>query len=192
MKESHEVEKPVSRWSVFGSVVMILAGLLAIVAPLETSIRIVIILAWILIFNGIGHLIAASRSKSLGNLVWDLLSAIVNIVIGLYLILNPTLGLAPLTFVVAVLFLLNGIFEFSFYLKVRSTPRSVGILLNAILSFILGCLIFQHWLSSTLWSVGTIVGISFLLGGISRLALTTGTHRVHSRSLTNNETSLRS
>jgi uncharacterized membrane protein HdeD (DUF308 family) len=179
MKEWDELETPVSRWSAFGSIVMILAGLLAIVAPLETSIRIVIILAWILIFNGIGHLFAAFRFKSLRNLVWDLLSAIVNIVIGLYLVLNPTLGLAPLTFVVAVLFLLNGIFEFSFYLKVRSTPRSLGILLNALLSIILGCLIFQHWLSSTLWSVGTIVGISFLLGGISRLALTTGTHRVH-------------
>jgi uncharacterized membrane protein HdeD (DUF308 family) len=179
MKASGEAAKPLSRWPVFGSVVMIVAGLLAIVAPLETSIRIVIILSWMLIFNGIGHLIATFRFKGLGNLVWDLLSAIVNIVIGLYLVLNPTLGLAPLTFVVAVLFLLNGIFEFSFYLKVRTTPRSLGILLNALLSFILGCLIFQHWLSSTLWSVGTIVGISFLLGGISRLALTTGTHRVH-------------
>ncbi|HWY58558.1 MAG TPA: DUF308 domain-containing protein [Terriglobales bacterium] len=180
MNAAVESEKRLPKWSVLGSVMMIVAGSLAIIAPLETSIRIVLILSWVLIFSGVGHLVAALRFKSFENLVWDLLLAILHIVMGLYFVLHPQLALAPLTLVLAGLFLLNGILELLFYFGIRSTPRSAGILLNAALSFILGFLIFQHWLANAMWLLGALVGISLVFGGISRLALTTGTRRMNS------------
>jgi len=175
---SAELEERVPKWSVLGSVVMIIAGVLAILVPLETSIGIVVILSWMLIFSGVGHLIAAFRFRSLGNSVWELLLAVLDIAIGVYLNLHARLALAPLALVIAGLFLLNGIFELSLYFGVRSTPRSVGILLDAVVSFILGLLIFQHWPSSSIWVMGTFVGIGLLFGGLSRLVLTTGTRPV--------------
>src|SRR5579864_5286389 len=107
MNAAVESEKRLPKWSVLGSVMMIVAGSLAIIAPLETSIRIVLILSWVLIFSGVGHLVAALRFKSFENLVWDLLLAILHIVMGLYFVLHPQLALAALTLLLAGLFLLN-------------------------------------------------------------------------------------
>jgi uncharacterized membrane protein HdeD (DUF308 family) len=34
---------------------------------------------------------------------------------------------------------------------------------------LLGCLIWFHWPSSTVWAIGTLVGVNLLMTGITRL-----------------------
>jgi uncharacterized membrane protein HdeD (DUF308 family) len=42
-------------------------------------------------------------------------------------------------------------------------------LLNALITLLLGCLIWFHWPSSTVWAIGTLVGVNLLITGITRL-----------------------
>lgn len=50
--------------------------------------------------------------------------------------------------------------------------------MDGLVSLLLAGLIFFHWLSSSLWAVGTLVGISLLFSGIARLTLPMGLRSV--------------
>lgn len=44
-------------------------------------------------------------------------------------------------------------------------------LADAIASLLLGILIFAKWPNSSLWAIGTLVGVAVLIGGISRIMI---------------------
>jgi uncharacterized membrane protein HdeD (DUF308 family) len=57
-------------------------------------------------------------------------------------------------------------------------PGSRWLLFDGIITLILSVLIWRTWPSSTEWVIGTLVGISMLFSGISRLMLSLGAHRL--------------
>ena len=56
---------------------MFVCGILAIALPFATSVGIVILLAWLILFARVSHLIFAFHSHSVGGFLWKLLLAIV-------------------------------------------------------------------------------------------------------------------
>jgi uncharacterized membrane protein HdeD (DUF308 family) len=78
-------------WMVWG-ILMCLCGVLAISLPLASSIGIVIILAWLILFAGVWHLIFAFQTRGVGAVLWQILLALLYGVIGLYMLMNPLLG----------------------------------------------------------------------------------------------------
>ncbi len=158
---------------------MIIAGVLAISLPLATSTGLIIILSWLLIIAGIGHLIAAFRFKGVGNVVWELVNAAVAICVGFYMRFHPVMGLATLTLALAIYFLVSGCSEFVLYFQNRSLPNAGWILTHAVLNVILFLLILIHWPANSLWLIGVFVGIDLIVGGISRLASGVASRRWH-------------
>lgn len=53
-------------WSIVLSVLMIVAGLLAIVVPLVAGVAVAALVAWVLVFSGALHLALAWRSHTAG------------------------------------------------------------------------------------------------------------------------------
>src|SRR5581483_11835908 len=152
--ESSENSRQARSYSTFGAVLLIIAGVLAISLPLATSIGLVIVLSWMLIIGGIGHLIEAFRFKSFGNVVWELISAVVAICVGFYMRLHPAMGLAALTLALAIYFLVSGCSEFVLYFQNRSLPNSGWLLTHAVVDIILFILIWVHWPANSLWLIG--------------------------------------
>jgi uncharacterized membrane protein HdeD (DUF308 family) len=60
----------------------------------------------------------------------------------------------------------------------RPLRGSGWLLLDGIVTLILGVLIWRTWPSSTEWVIGTLVGISMLFSGASRLAISLAARRV--------------
>ena len=73
----------------------------------------------------------------------------------------------------AVYFLIDGISLCSLGFKLRPAPGSGWKLFNGIVAIVLGLLIWGQWPLSDVWAVGTLVGISMLLGGWSAVAIGT-------------------
>ena len=57
------------------------------------------------------------------------------------------------------------------YFKTRHLPGSGWILFDGIVTLILGLLVWRQWPSSSLWVIGTLVGISMIFTGTTRLML---------------------
>jgi len=160
-----------SGWSMLWGILMFICGILAISLPLASSIGIVIVLAWLIFFAGIAHLIFAFQSHSVGGFLWQVLLAIVYGIAGVYMLMNPLLGVLSLTLVLAVFLLFEGILEIALYVGIRRVRYAGWVLFDGIVTLILGILIWAQWPSSSAWVIGTLVGISLIFSGISRVML---------------------
>ena len=58
-------------------ILMFICGILAITMPLASSVGIVIVLAWLILFAAVFHLVFAFQSHSVGGFLWKVLLAIV-------------------------------------------------------------------------------------------------------------------
>ena len=90
---------------------------------------------------------------------------------GVYLIAHPTLGVVSLTLVLASLFLIEGIFDITLFFQMRAIRGSAWVLADGILTLALGLMIYLQWPSSSKWALGTLVGVSLIISGVTRLML---------------------
>lgn len=160
------------------SVLMIIAGILAIVSPFVAGIAITRIVGWLLLFSGILHFVYAFRGGSVGAVVWEILVGVVYLVIGGYILANTAIGLATLTFAIALYLFVEAILEFGEAYMMRHEGGSGWFLFDGIITLILAFIIWGTWPSSKVWAVGTLVGVSMLFSGISRLMISSAVRRV--------------
>jgi len=153
------------------SVLMILAGILAIALPAAGGIAVEVFVAWMLVFSGAVHLVFSWYTRTAGGFVWELLVGILYVVIGAYLLMHPATGLAALTLALAIYLFVEAVLEFVLGFSLRPLPGSSWLFLDGIITLILAVLIWKTWPSSTEWVIGTLVGISMLFSGTSRLFL---------------------
>jgi uncharacterized membrane protein HdeD (DUF308 family) len=170
-----------SRSSLFLAIILIIFGLLAITLPTLTSIGVVKVLGWLLVFDGFAQLVHAFLSEGVGRTAWKILVAFLYLAGGAYLLANSFLGVAGLTLALAIFFFAEGVMDLTAYFVTRRNDRSPLLLLHGIVSMILGLIIWRQWPSSSSWAIGTIVGISMFITGFSRFFMALEARR-HGRS----------
>lgn len=165
-------------WSIGLSVLMIIAGILAIVIPPVAGLTVLLVVAWLLIFSGAFHFVFAWHTRTGGGMIWELLLGILYVGVGVYALLHPVAGLASLTLILAAYLFAEGVLELVLSFRLRPMHGSSWLLFDGIVTLILGVLIWRTWPSSTEWVIGTLVGISMLFSGVSRLAISLAARRV--------------
>ncbi len=161
-----------SQASLVLSVVLIIFGVLAITLPMATSIGVVIVIGWLVMFDGLVQLVHAFQSKGAGHIAWKLLVAVFYLVAGGYLIGRPVVGTASLTLVLGIFLLAEGVADVVAYFATRKDGSSPWMLLDGVVTLFLGFLIWNQWPFSSLWVIGTLVGISMIMTGTTRLMMT--------------------
>ncbi len=158
-----------TNWSIALGVVMIILGFIAIAAPLEAGIAIVLIVGWSIIFSGGALLFYAIRTHTGGRAILEGLLGLIYIVAGIYILMNPGVSLLTLTLLLASFFLVYGVIALVLAFRMRPNRGWGWVLLDAIVTILLGILIWRHWPINAEWVVGTLVGISILISGFTRL-----------------------
>jgi len=171
------VLRKVSTLSIVWGVLLIGLGMVAIAEPMVAAIAINVLVAWLIVLAGVVHLIVAFHSREAGSIIWRLLVGLAYVCFGAYLIARPVVGVASLTLVLAVLFLLEGVFDIVLFFRTRRFMRSSWILFDGIVTLILGLMIYMQWPSSSAWAIGTLVGVSMIFSGITRVMMSLAVHR---------------
>jgi uncharacterized membrane protein HdeD (DUF308 family) len=164
-------------FSIFLSILLIVGGLVAILLAAETTIAIVIILAWMLMIGGIVQTVHAFKSKGVGMTIWKIVVAIAYILTGLFLRMNLGVGLAALTFALIFFFIIEGLMSLVAFARERKKGGSVWLLFDGMITLLLGVLIWSHWPSRAMWIIGVFVGFNMLMNGTTRLMLTLAVRR---------------
>lgn len=164
--------------SITWAVLLIVFGCLAIALPLGTSLGVVIIVAWLITISGGFQFIHAFQSQGAGSIAWKLLVAVLYLIVGLYFVTHPLMGLASFTLALAFFFLAEGVFDIVAYFQSRSQNGATWMLLDGIVTLILGALVWKHWPSSSAWVIGTLVGISMIMTGTTRLMISLAVRRM--------------
>jgi uncharacterized membrane protein HdeD (DUF308 family) len=164
--------------SIVWAIVIIILGFLAIALPLATSVGVVVVVAWLILLAGGFQLIHAFQSKGVGSTVWKIVVALLYLIVGIYFLLNPLLAVAGVTLALAVFFVVEGVMDLVIYFQNRKTAGSGWILFNGVVTLILGVMVWRQWPSSSGWLIGTLVGISMIMTGTTRLMLSLAARRV--------------
>ncbi len=151
-------------------IVLILLGIAAIAFPFAATIVAETWVAVILTIAGVTKLVYAWQTRGEG-FVWKLLLSLLYIGTGLVLWLYPLQGALTLTLVLATFLLSEGILEIILGFRLRPQPNWGWVMGNGIITLILGGMIGLEWPSDTPWVLGTLLGISILSTGVSRVML---------------------
>ena len=168
-QESSNPLKDLAGLSIGVAVIMIILGCLAIVMPNATGIGVSVIFGWVIVLAGFMHFAYAFAASGAGGFLWRMLIAVVYIFGGSYLLLNAPFTLEALTMAVAVIFIIEGIFQIIAFFQIRELPGSAWLILDGVVSIVLGGLIAYQWPGSSNWAIGTLVGVNLLFSGITRL-----------------------
>src|SRR5208283_5278181 len=158
------IVRSASTWSIVWGVSLIILGMLAVGSPFLAAVAVNAVLAWLIVLAGVVHLTVAFHTREAGSLIWRLLVGLAYVCFGGYLIARPAVGLASL-------FLVEGILNIALFFKVRSVQGSSWFLIDGIITLLLGLMIYAQWPSSSAWAIGTLVGVSLIISGVTRVML---------------------
>ena len=164
--------------SIVVSILLVVCGLLMVLLPAVTSLGVALVVGWLLLFSGFARLFSAFQSKGAGHVVWKLLTAICYGAAGLYFLAHPLVGVAGLALALAAFLFSKGVLDIINYISLRRISGSVWLLLDGIITVLLGGLIWNRWPGTSFLVIGTIAGMSLVITGITRLMMTVAARRL--------------
>ncbi|HEY9641023.1 MAG TPA: HdeD family acid-resistance protein [Coleofasciculaceae cyanobacterium] len=157
--------------SIILGVILVALGIAAIVFPFFSTLVAESWAAVILIAAGLTKLVYAFQTRTENGFIWKLLLSVLYVATGLVLWLYPLQGAITLTLVLGTFLFTEGIFELILAFRVRSTPNWFWVLVNGVVTLIVGGIIWFQLPTSATWVLGTLLGISILSSGFSRIML---------------------
>src|SRR5215467_7457531 len=146
-------------------IVAIVIGCIAILVPAVASVGTAIFIGWILVIAGAFLVAAAFSAHSVGSLLWRLLWALLTVIVGLWLIVEPHNGTLTLTFVLGVYFLFMGLTRITAAFIGRGQPNAGWVGLSGVCGLLIGILVLAKFPSSADWAIGLLVGIDLIFAG---------------------------
>lgn len=157
-------------WIIVG-VLSILAGIFALANPLAATLTAEQVAGWGFLIIGFLQIFAAFKQDTWGARIWVILVGALFIFLGINLLAQPLTGILSLTLMVAVLFLVMGIFRIVLSFSMRGTPAFWILLLGGALSVILAIMIFSNFPSSALVVLGIMLAVELISNGVTLIAL---------------------
>ena len=168
--EAGEIKKASSCAMLFG-ILMIILGCMAVGSPLIAGGAVAIYVGIFLVVGGVFELVGALSGTSSKSRGWALLSGVLSLVCGVYLLARPLSALLALTLLLAIYFVLDGISRIILALQSKPEPGWGVCLFSGIVTLLLGFMIWRQWPVSGAWAIGVLFGIRMIFAGWSMLAV---------------------
>jgi len=160
-----------SAWSIAMGTLTAVLGVFLVIYPFATAMITTVLLGWILVLVGIAQFVFALHTHTVGNFFLKVLLGILYAVAGIALAFLPIEGVIVLTGVLGTLLLIQAGMLTVTAFQMKPLDGWGWYLADAMASLLLGILIFVKWPNSSMWAIGTLVGVAVLVGGISRIML---------------------
>ena len=152
-------------------VILVVLGIMALGTPFIAGTATAIWVGVAMLFGGVVQLVGAFKADGWKSGLLGFLGGLLGLVAGGVLLSRPVMGLALFTLVMAVYFIVDGIFKMILAFRLRPAPGWGMGVVSGLVTLMLGVLIKNQWPLSGIWAVGTLVGIHILFTGFSMIAL---------------------
>jgi len=156
-------------------ILLIVIGAIGILLPQAVSVILSVLIASLLLVSGLVVAWSTWYSYRESWLAW--LKPFILVLLGLLIAFHPAAVAAVLGLLLMIYFLLDGFASVSLALDMRPLHGWGWLLVNGMLSLVLGIVFLVGWPFSSVWLVGVLVGISLVFDGIALLALASGAAR---------------
>ncbi|MEY7851542.1 HdeD family acid-resistance protein [Natrarchaeobius sp. A-rgal3] len=148
-----------------------LIGLLAVAFPVVTGLSVTVGLGLLLVIGGIVHGAHAFTARGWSGSLWQVALAVVSIVAGAILLVNPVVGLVTLTILVIAYLLVDAVAELWMAMRMDDQPGRASVAASGILSLVLAGLLWIGFPADASWAIGVLVGIGLLATGLSMVVV---------------------
>jgi uncharacterized membrane protein HdeD (DUF308 family) len=164
-----------NHWKLFlvEGIVLLILGIGAVLIPVVASLAVSIFIGWLFLVGGIVGGVTTLMGRHVPGFWWSLISAVITIVAGLYLVGWPFAGAVSLTVVLAAYLVAEGIASMLFAYEHRGqlSSRWGWLFLNGVIDLFLAGIIIWLLPLAAVWALGLIVGIDFIFGGASLIGM---------------------
>ena len=145
-------------------------GMIAIGLAVVMTIVSVMFVGWLLIIGGVFEVIHGFTRRPWSGFFINLLAGVLYAVAGVVMIANPALAAVSLTLLIAIILIVAGLFRL---VVAFSTPlhHRGWLILNGVISILLGVMIWRSWPVSGLWVIGMFIGIDMIFDGWTEIML---------------------
>jgi uncharacterized membrane protein HdeD (DUF308 family) len=157
-----------------------LAGIFAVIYAFRASALIVAIAGWSLLIAGVVRVVDSILRRDTHEPTHGLLTGVVHGVVGGMFLWRPDLTMMSVTMLIGVMFFAGGFGRMflAFSSRHPAWGWAVG---SGVLSIMLGLYVVLTWPISSLWLIGTLVGVELLSTGIALVATGFAMHQVERR-----------
>jgi len=179
----HEAREAIrSHWVLFliQGLIMVVLGLLALFEPMVATLAGEIFAGWLFLVSGVVGVVGAFRARRVPGFWWRLITALLALALGLYLIWHPLAGILSLTLAVAAFFCAQGIVQVITSIGYRNVlPSRVWMLFGGVVNIILAAIILSGWPGTAAWTLGLLFGINLFMWGLSLVMTALACRAVH-------------
>lgn len=158
-----EVRKSWGWFMVFG-ILLVILGLVCVAKAQSATTFSILALGWVLAISGVMWLANAFRAFTGYGFFLYLLNGLIRGMTGYLLIRHPDAGAAGVTMVLAVLFIVGGLFRIGGASAIRF-PRWGWTVFSGIVSVVLGLYLLASWTSASTYFIGLAIGIDLVFDG---------------------------
>ncbi len=154
-----------ARWAMISGIIMVVAGMFAIVSPFVAGLSITIMVGVILGVSGVSQCFLAFKAGALRKGLIIFIVGVLMAIAGFYLMGQPLAGLATLTILLMSYLLVTGVLEIVVAFQLKPAVGWGMELFNGILTLLLGILLWRQFPLSGAWAIGILFGIKLMMSG---------------------------
>jgi len=164
-------------WFLVSGILLIILGSLSLGSVFLTSLYSVIALGFFMGIGGLVQLFEGIQTRRWSGFFFHLLLGLLYISAAAVIFMSPGISLVTITFIIAALFFSAGLFRIisSLILRFRQWGWTF---FSGLIAIALAVMILNSWPASSLWVIGTFVGVDLLFYGISIIAFAFSSRRV--------------
>ena len=157
-------------WLVILGITLMAVGAVAMGAAVITTLTSAVIFGILLLGVGAIQLVNACLARSWRGFLIHVFVGLLYLVVGGLMVEHPVQAAEGLTLLLAAALLLGGAVRVTFAL-IESFAGRGWMLLNGVISVLLGVMIWQQWPAASLWVIGLFIGIDLVFSGWMSLML---------------------
>ena len=158
-------------WVIVWGVLLIVAGVLAIVVPAPAALAAVLLLAWLFVFAGVVELVWAFHQRAEDGFGWKVASGLATLVLGVLMLLFPVASIASVALMIGAFMFATGVSNVMLGFRLKPKAGWGWVLFDGALSIVIAALIAMGWPQDSVGFVGILVGICLISGGFWRIVL---------------------
>jgi uncharacterized membrane protein HdeD (DUF308 family) len=157
-----ETVKRYSLWYLFEGVLLVVAGILAVIYSVISSVAVVVLLGWLLIASGVLQGLSLVGARHVPHFWLQLISVILAILIGFLFLRDPAQGMTTLALLLIVFFMMEGISKVVFALTIRPFPNWGWVLASGLIGVLLALILWASLPATAMWLIGVLLGINLI------------------------------
>jgi uncharacterized membrane protein HdeD (DUF308 family) len=147
-------------------ILLVIAGVLALVYPLITNVALVVFLGWMLLLSGIVQAVTLIGGGKTPDFWLQLISAALSVIVGFLFLRDPAVAVGTLVMLMSVFFMIEGISKTVFSLTIRPFPNWGWVLASGILGILIAVWLLANPAMSLLL-LGILIGVQLITEGIA-------------------------